>query len=79
MLRMRSGLRIRWRVLAMMMCVGLLAGGCGAPRGTPDTYCLVADPLWMEPATPDWLAAHDPALLRMLVVHNMTHDRLCPA
>ena len=55
----------------------VLLSGCGATIAG-DTYCdLSRSIMFGEQSVIDDLAVSDPQLLRQIVIHNETYERLC--
>lgn len=63
--------------LMMMAFASVVVSGCA--KITADSYCDVAAPiLFGSDATVDYLMGKDQPFLIDVIVHNETHERLCP-
>jgi hypothetical protein len=60
-----------------MTLLPVLVAGCGTTI-SGDTYCdLSSDILFGEQSVIEGLSASDPLLLRQIVTHNETRERVC--
>lgn len=68
---------MKFKLLMVMALPLVLLSGCGTTIAG-DTYCDISQPIWFEgQGVIDNLSVADPQLLRQIVQHNETVERLC--
>lgn len=66
------------RLMAMLISLGALAGGCAPGVMTSKGFCDVSKTMrFARGRTVEVLSSTDPVLLRDIIAHNEIRERLC--